>query len=245
MEINKIKRICPWCNEEFTYLNKHINSVHNKCQQDYYMKINNLTEMPNCKLNGCNNKVKVIPSDMDKCREFCCGSHSNKYRINTWNSKGINPFSKSNMKVNELTGKYDLHEKAHEARLNNGSYTRNKIGDPNKTSTLYIGVFNKENIIKLGISKDLYKRMGCYKSGNIIFDSKIIFESTEDVIVKLEAELQEIFINNKAILDINKYHNPINTYMTLGHTEWYNIDILNEIKEKLSELISPLKFKEE
>lgn len=207
---------------------------------DYYLKCNNLLEMPKCKYSECNNRVELNGYE---AREFCSVKCHKRhaYYDQGWRPhnilNGTNPFLKEN-RIDE-NGINIIGLKSTKARHENHTFTNSsKDINPNKMSTIYIGLFKKENLIKIGRSRNINKRLLCYYYGGIEFDSKCTFTDSEDKIALIEKELILKYNSNTKYLDINKYPNPdkSKSIFTLGHTEWFDSVIWNDLLSDFNKL---------
>jgi len=138
----------------------------------------------------------------------------------------LNPFLKEN------SIKYKIHEKSMLSKSISGKYTGKKTG--NQNSVLYIGLFKKEHLIKIGVSRNLSKRLYTYKLSGIEFDEIKTKENIETENYKLEEFLKTKFNKFRKTLNSEIYKNPVEkTFQTLGHTEWFSDEIYNDVLKLL------------
>jgi len=216
----------------------HVISSHQKSKIDYLCRVNNLESVPKC-LN-CDKDVEISKHDGFSFNKWCSRSCQFSYINNERIKNGTHHLQSQNLK-RDKEGRSILHTNQQLTASKNGTHhflNKNLKRDPygrsvihthdkNDETVLYIGVFKKESLFKVGKSTNIEERIKLFTRSNIIFDELITFNGLYSEISRIESNIHKRFKCYNIHLDKVKY--PNDDFMRLGHTEWYDLKYYDEV----------------
>lgn len=244
MERKSNYRTCPWCGKEVARCFKRHLASHGKSQEDYILKINNLSEFPRCKCPGCENKVGYDPCNYS-LHEYCSrecktkersilGTHQWKHGNRKLDENGKDLILQNMIKNGTLhslkenrrilpNGMDEIIYNGRKTKLERDNYNNVQRKSDSK-GFVYLLVSLEYDRVKIGSSRVSEKRTfrRFSEQGEIPID-RILFEEFESLEKAREFE-------NELLL---KYHDklmPLKEFKGIhGWTEWFSIQILDDL----------------
>jgi uncharacterized protein YqgQ/endogenous inhibitor of DNA gyrase (YacG/DUF329 family) len=133
-----------------------------------------------------------------------------------------------NKELNETCGNRSCYQKLRVLKGNH-NFKRPKVLVGVKC-VLYIGYFEKEDKIKIGISKSFLDRLKLLKSHGIIFSDFYFFRTTNEIARELEISLTHKYKQYNKPLDRSLYEDQ-KRLMSIGYSEFYDKSILSKVLE--------------
>ncbi|MCQ2209123.1 MAG: GIY-YIG nuclease family protein [Paludibacteraceae bacterium] len=208
----------------------------------YTLKRLGLTEIPKCPICGkdCKFSYRAGGYFNPSCSKSCSQSLANRRAI----ANGTYHFLHQNAKLDE-NGKDIMRSKSQYTLSKEGKHRflkANLIKDEKGRSVyhvrsaqdkavLYVGIFKKENLLKIGKSTNLTSRLDNYKFAGIIFDKIYSYDGVYSDISKIESDIhKQLRCYSKPL---NKESYPNNDFFRLGHSEWYDLKFKDAILKEI------------
>lgn len=242
---------CPWCHEKFkARFSTHIKKVHNKSMKEYLMIRNDLSEWPKCKF--CGDDVGYAGFNLyktcgAKCKNKMSGENavkSGKCAIlaKTPEEKLIQSQRAKDIMTKRLekhgTAFLNITKESYEKR---SEYIRsnNILGARDDIySYIYVGKFEKENLLKIGRTRNPDQRMGDYISAGIEFTELKFYKFIDRIARDNERTLKYTFRKSKILLP--ESYVPTNEFRRLGKTEFFNIEIYDKVVKMIETILDPI-----